>query len=187
MGEVGEVSKPPVKEIRDSALREFAYMTDPSQQVERAGEVEWRVFCNVSPEQITIEMITGMLRAEEAQYREEATQKLAESDSDYIVEYDLWEGIYDALQGATGKAPISKTIEYFRKEAAGWKKMAEDRRTEGETSGFKVFFNPLTAASSAEDQIKTWDRIAENCNAAARLFENRPNFAVASEQTQSTS
>ncbi|MGA2910391.1 MAG: hypothetical protein ABSE04_01135 [Candidatus Microgenomates bacterium] len=176
-----------VAEIRQAVSREYAFLKDPSEQVERASQIEWHTFCKVSPEQITIEMVVGMLRAEEAYYREEATQRLSESDSDYIVEYDLWEGIHDALQGATGKAPISKTIEYYRKEAAGWKKMADDQRTEGETKGFRVFSNPLTAAASAEGQIKIWDRIAENCNAAARLFENRPNFVVASEQTQSAS
>jgi len=166
-----------VNQIQSEVKEEVRFAKDP---LDRAAQLEWKIFCRVSQEQITQDMIRKVIDAREASYRERANRELAESGGEQSYYYQVWSEVHDALMGLQGKEPISKTIAYLRKDAAGWKKMADDNRRILDRGG-PFSKNPFTEIPLKGEQIAIWDKISDNLNTAARLIENQPRLVLAEE------
>ena len=171
-----------IQELRQQAELKHAGAKDA---LAKRTRVEWEIFCNLEEHQITQELTVNWIKTEEAYYRELANQELSEKDVNVntLHSYQRWEKHHDALLGATGKGPVSKTIELLRDDANGWKDMANKNRkklNEGGPFGENLAFS----VSITQEQISGWDKITSNLNTAARLFENDTKFAVAEKPSE---
>ncbi len=178
MNEIAESpQESPIQELRKKAEEKYEGTTEP---LAKKTQIEWSIFCGLESHQITQELTVNWIKTEEAYYKERANQELASNDVDIntVHYFETWEKHHDALLGATGKGPVSKTIEVLRDSAKSWEDMATKNRiklNEGGPFGENIAFSITTA----QNQIPRWEKISSNLNTAARLFENEPKLTVA--------
>lgn len=185
-----------IEEIRAVKTQKVKETWPWMEGVERDNEIEQLTFRSLDNEQITEVYLTGLLEMEEKATREHATQLMASQNGTSLAEsaYEQWAEVFDALNGAKGKGPTSKTIDHFRKKASTQRDLADE--------AYKKMNNPESISIpegltflSAEVIIKAkqqeitgelWnvtmlecEKAAKNFDAAARIFENRIDFQVA--------
>jgi hypothetical protein len=107
---------PTLQEIRQQARREVIIEKPDLEPHEKDLEIMHRVFERIDPEQITIEIATEFLQAEEKYWREETDRSLKDSSAGAKSNtfFNIWSDADDALRGAQGKHSYADTINYFR-------------------------------------------------------------------------
>ena len=112
-----------IKEVRKWAEDKFEYIED---ERERRSQIAWTVLISVEESQLTTGLAIDCLRAKEKFYREH-TNRLMSEGRDFGIYYDVWDSTDDALKGAIGEGDVAKTIEFFRRDASQYSKMASDK------------------------------------------------------------
>jgi len=160
----------PLNQIRAKAEKDASYIQD---ERERQAQIEWSVLLGAGSEQLTQEHAIQCLEAQEADLRERVNRAMGkgrEGEGMFHTYYYAWEEVYDALRGAKGKGDVSKTIGYFRKNAAFYEKLS-DENSGVLSEGGPFDTNFILDAKTKKWQMEIWDKAAINLNTVARLFE----------------
>lgn len=153
------------------------YISDPK---ELAGKGDIEVFECAAPEQITQEIVLKFLQAKRYN-AEKAVGRLLDSDNARAVEvYNDWNQLDDAVKGAEGKGGVSKTIDWLKHEANINRSCIRNNLKKIDSNG-PFSQNFLREIERLKESTLIFDRWANNCEAAARLFENAPKVAVIEE------
>lgn len=187
--EVNQNSKPlpDLRVIREKFIEENRSNFKDPQKLELEADVE--MFTNALPEQITAELGTKFIKYEEYTLRKNK-EKNFQTPQEYQDALNRWKEAADALKGAERNGPISSTIEYLNNKAIFFRSLSKMKASQGNSiqidplhfleGRIRIFETVLSAQEGANE----WERAAQNCETAAKLFKNYTQLKVKTEEEQ---
>jgi hypothetical protein len=192
------------EEIRAAKTEEVKKIFPWMEGIEKDNEIEIRTFKSLDSEQITEAYLINFLEIREKAKRENANRLMTEHNGTSTAEdaYQEWSDVFDALNGARGNEPVSKTIDYFRKQASYQRSLADGlykQLNNPEPISIPqglTFLSPEVISQSQKQDVLNelgqvtlleQEKAAKNYDTAARIFENRVNFQVAETPTEGNS